>query len=155
VSSVRGAYIFDLDGTLCDCTPRARKYLEDEGRDWDAFYTHCDEDDEIPDVCEMLVALRSRGFDILFVTGRRESCREATLKWLEQHFDKDIARTEHLFMRSAEDGFRDDYVSKMRNYNKYIKDKWHVLGVFEDRDQCVRAWRDIGLTCYQVADGAY
>jgi acid phosphatase class B len=155
VSSVRGAYIFDLDGTLCDCTPRARKYLEDEGRDWDAFYAHCDEDDEIPDVCEMLVALRSRGFDILFVTGRRESCREATLKWLEQHFDKDIARTEHLFMRSAEDGFRDDYVSKMRNYNKYIKDKWHVLGVFEDRDQCVRAWRDIGLTCYQVADGAY
>ena len=155
MSSVRGAYIFDLDGTLCDCTPRARKYLEDGGKNWDEFYTHCDEDDEIPDVCEMLVALRSRGFDILFVTGRRESCREATLKWLEQHFDKDIARTEHLFMRSAEDGFRDDYVSKMRNYNKYIKDKWHVLGVFEDRDQCVRAWRDIGLTCYQVADGAY
>lgn len=155
MSSVRGAFIFDLDGTLCDCTPRARKYLEDEGRDWDAFYTHCDEDDEISDVCELLAALRSRGFDILFVTGRRESCRDATLKWLEQHFDKDIANTEHLFMRSAEDGFRDDYVSKMRNYNKYIKDKWHVLGVFEDRDQCVRAWRDIGLTCYQVADGAY
>lgn len=154
-NAIRCAYIFDLDGTLCDCSPRAKRYLEDGGQNWEEFYAHCEEDEEISDVCWILNDLAKMGYDILFVTGRRESCRASTLKWLEQHFNKEVANTEHLFMRSPEDGHREDYVTKCRNYNQHIKDKWHVLGVFEDRDQCVRAWRDLGLTCYQSAYGAY
>lgn len=153
--SKRGAFIFDLDGTLCDCAPRVKKYLEDGGLDYEAFYQHCEEDAEYYDVCQLCCDLQKIGWDILFVTGRRESCRQATLQWLEQHISKDVAKSEHLFMRSAEDGFREDYVSKVRNYNQYIKDKWHVVGVFEDRGQCVRAWRDLGLTCYQVREADY
>ena len=36
-----------------------------------------------------------------------------------------------------------------------IKDKYDVIGVFEDRDSCVKMWRALGLTCFQVADGSY
>ena len=151
---MRGAYIFDLDGTLCDCEPRVKKYLDGKD-DWEAFYAHCDEDWPHWEVCEVLTSLWRAGFDILFVTGRRESIREATLAWLKEQFGEIIADTNHLFMRSAEDGHRADYVSKIRNYNQHIKDKWTVRGVFEDRDQCVTAWRDLGLRCYQVAWGAY
>ena len=154
--ALRGAFIFDLDNTLCDCTPRAKKYLDEWGeKDWDNFYLHCEEDYEIFDVCLVMNALAKQGFTILFVTGRRESCREATLQWLNDHGYGDLAVSEHLFMRSAEDGHRPDYVTKMRNYNEHIKEKWHVIGVFEDRYECVRAWRDAGLTCFQVADGDY
>ena len=149
------AFIFDLDGTICDAVPRYRKYIEDQGEDYENFYKHVEEDDEHFDVCCVLRALANAGFDILFVTGRREGTRDATLEWIESHLGADIANSSHLFMRSAEDGHRSDYVSKCRNYNTYIKDKWHVMGVFEDRDQCVRAWRDLGLRCYQVADGCY
>ena len=151
---MKGAYIFDLDGTLCDATPRYKKYIEGQDN-WDEFYVHCDEDDAHFDVCEIVDALYEAGFDILFVTGRRESAREATLKWLNEAFGPNVAKSEHLFMRSAKDGFCADYASKCRNYREYIKDKWTIRGVFEDRDQCVRAWRDLGLRCYQVADGCY
>lgn len=150
----KGAFIFDLDGTLCDCTPRVKKYLNGND-DWEGFYEHCDEDYSIDAVCVILEALYWKGYDILFVTGRRESCRENTLKWLREHFNEQIADTNKLFMRSAEDGHRADYVTKIKNYNKYIRDKWYVLGVFEDRDSCVYAWRDLGLQCFQVADGTY
>ena len=27
--------------------------------------------------------------------------------------------------------------------------------ITEDGDQCVRMWRDLGIQCFQVADGAY
>lgn len=149
------AFIFDIDRTLSDCTERAKRYLADTPKDLDAFYQHCDEDDEIFDTGWVLKALHQFGFEILFVTGRPESLRKPTLRWLESRYGKEIANTKHLFMRSVEDGHRADYVTKMRNYNTFIKDKWHIVGVFEDRDQCVRAWRDIGLTCYQVNYGNF
>lgn len=150
------AYIFDLDGTLADNMPRVQKYLLDrEEADWDSFYKHCDEDYWIISVCAIAVALWEKGYDILFVTGRRESCREETLKWIEKNLGKELAVSDHLFMRTAEDGHREDYVSKVRNYRKNIQGKWDVWGVFEDRNQCVRAWRDLGLKCFQVDDGGY
>lgn len=151
---MKSAFIFDLDGTLCDATPRYKKYVED-CKNWEEFYAHCDEDDPQWTVCLVLRALRKSGFDILFVTGRRESARKATLKWIEEYLGKDVAISEHLFMRSAEDGFCEDYVTKCRNYREHIKDKWSICGVFEDRGQCVKAWRDLGLRCYQVQDGSY
>lgn len=151
----RGAFIFDLDGTLCNSTERAEKYLSGEEKDWDGFYRDVDKDGEISSVVSVAVALFKAGWDILFVTGRPESCREKTLKWIREHMPDEIANTEHLFMRSAEDGFRADYVTKTRNYRNNIEGKWWIGGVFEDRDQCVRAWRDLGLQCYQVDYGAY
>lgn len=150
------AYIFDLDGTLCDNQPRVQKYLLDKDEaDWNAFYDHCGEDGFIAPTCSIAVALFNRGFDILFVTGRRESCRKDTLKWISDNLGPEMAISEHLFMRTAEDGHREDYVCKMRNYHQHIEHKWGVWGVFEDRNQCVRAWRDLGLQCYQVDDGGY
>ena len=149
------AYIFDIDGTLCDSEKRATQFLSGDVKDWDSFYDHCDTDEEIRPVCEVLAALANQGFDILFVTGRPESCRAKTLEWLEEHFGKNIADSSKLFMRSPEHGYRADYVSKARNYDTHILGKWKVLGAFEDRDQCVRMWRDLGIQCFQVADGAY
>ena len=152
---MKDAFIFDLDGTLCDCTPRVNKYLKEDNKDWDAFYKHCEEDKPIDNTVAILRVLANAGYDILFVSGRRESTRENTLQWLKNNNMADVAISEHLFLRGAEDGFRADYVCKMRNYNNHIKGKWKILGVFEDRHECVRAWRDVGLTCYQVAEGNY
>ena len=151
---MKGAYIFDLDGTLCDCTPRVKKYLDGKD-DWEGFYAHCEDDYSIDEVCDVLVALSEMNFDILFVTGRRESTRQATLSWLRERFGDKVADSSKLFMRSAKDGHCADYVSKVRNYREHIEGKWAVRGVFEDRSECVRMWRDLGLKCFQVDWGEY
>ncbi len=153
---MKNAYIFDLDGTLADNQPRVEKYLLDkDDADWESFYAHCGEDTVITQVATIAVALYLRGFDILFVTGRRESCRKETLAWISCWLGAELADTNRLFMRTAEDGHREDYVCKVRNYRKNIEGKWNIWGVFEDRNQCVRAWRDLGLKCFQVDDGGY
>ena len=154
-TGLKYAYIFDLDGTLCDSEERAEKFLSGDVKDWDSFYDNCDKDEEIRPVCEVLASLANQGFDILFVTGRPESCREKTLEWLKEHFGKNIADSSKLFMRLPEHSYRADFVSKARNYDTYILGKWKILGAFEDRDQCVRMWRDLGIQCFQVAYGAY
>lgn len=50
---------------------------------------------------------------------------------------------------------RPDYVIKREIYEREIKDKYDVIGVFEDRQRCVDMWRALGLTCFQVAPGDY
>ena len=50
---------------------------------------------------------------------------------------------------------RPDWQVKREIYEREIKDKYNVIGVFEDRQQCVDMWRSLGLTCFQVAKGDY
>lgn len=44
---------------------------------------------------------------------------------------------------------------KKEIYEKYIKGKYNVMGVFDDRDRVVEMWRSIGLTCFQVDYGKF
>ena len=57
-------------------------------------------------------------------------------------------------MRSTEDN-RKDAVVKREIYDNWIKDKYNVLAVFDDRNQCVDMWRGLGLTCLQVDYGNF
>lgn len=57
-------------------------------------------------------------------------------------------------MRPADDN-RDDALVKYELFNKYVRDNYDVLGVFDDRNRVVDMWRRIGLTCYQVAEGDF
>jgi hypothetical protein len=52
-------------------------------------------------------------------------------------------------MRKTDDN-RCDSIVKEEIYNEYIKDKYNVLAVFDDRDRVVDMWRRIGLPTYQV-----
>lgn len=36
-----------------------------------------------------------------------------------------------------------------------IKDKYNVLGIFDDRQQVVDMWRSLGLKCFQVEPGNF
>ena len=51
--------------------------------------------------------------------------------------------------------FRKDFIIKKEIYEKFIKPKYEVLFVLEDRDQAVKMWREEGLTCLQVAPGNF
>lgn len=147
------AYIFDIDGTIADCSHRLH-FIAGEHKDWDAFYTACKNDRAIPDVVCLLRLLIAHNVAILFITGRPQRISDQTERWLIEVADYKLSLDSCIKMRKDGD-HRPDYVVKREIYEQEIKDKYDVIGVFEDRDSCVKMWRELGLTCFQVADGSY
>ena len=130
--------ICDIDGTLAD--NELRHY-----RDYDLV----EEDSLIVPVWEALKDL-SAGRQVFMITGRPDSHREETTKWLHKNnvpFNK-------LFMRKTGD-HQPDYKAKKEIYFREIFGKYKVRLVLEDRDQVVKMWRELGLTCFQVAEGDF
>jgi hypothetical protein len=158
------AYIFDIDGTLANCSQRLHFILPAKedligdidldkiAPDWESFYKDCVNDKPILPVVNLAYTLKESHQDLIFVTGRPEKYMEETMDWLCNYLDTDCVT---LMMRENGD-HRPDYIVKKEIYEKYIKPYYEVIdGVFEDRKQCVDMWRSLGLTCYQVADGNY
>lgn len=133
------AYIFDIDGTLAKMNGRSP---------YD--YTRVSEDSLNEHVANILDSLVKTGAHIIICSGRQASCRTETSDWLAQN---DITY-HNLLMRSTDDK-RKDSIVKEELYNEHIKGKYNVLGVFDDRDQVVELWRNLGLTCFQVDYGAF
>lgn len=160
-------YIFDIDGTLADCSHRLHYILPPDASelqsiedldkfqpDWESFYKDCVNDKPIQPVLVLLLNLLQSGAKIIFVTGRPCKYMNETIQWLKKYTESDVRG---LYMRQNGD-HRPDFVIKKEIYEKHIKPHLGmnaIAGVFEDRKQCVDMWRSLGLTCYQVADGDY
>ncbi|MFF8352131.1 hypothetical protein ACF063_01630 [Streptomyces chartreusis] len=75
--------VFDLDNTLAD-TAHRQPFLERRPRDWDAFFAAAPQD---PPIEEGVAMARASGeeCEVVYLTGRPERCRRATLDWLAAH----------------------------------------------------------------------
>jgi predicted kinase len=98
---------------------------------------------------------------LIFMSGRDETCRAETVAWLAEHVCGDDETDEQglpdwvsLYMRPEGDT-RKDSIVKLQLFNEHIRDAYTVLHVWDDRDQVVRMWRELGLTVFQVAEGAF
>lgn len=88
---------------------------------------------------------------IILMSGRDEGrSRLSTEQWLAKH----NVPYDALYMRPAGDT-RKDTIVKTELYNTHIKDKYTVDFCLDDRDQIVKLWRGLGLTCFQVAPGDF
>ena len=96
-------------------------------------------------------AMHAAGHQVLFCSGRTDGCRPATEKWLAEHVGVPHAG---LFMRSRGDQ-RKDSIVKREIFDRHIRHAWQVVAVFDDRQQVVDAWRELGLTVFQVAPGNF
>ncbi|GAA3276468.1 AAA family ATPase [Dactylosporangium vinaceum] len=96
-------------------------------------------------------AMHAAGHEIVFCSGRSDDSREATEAWLAEHVGVPYRA---LFMRQFGDVRRDSVV-KAEIFEKEIRSRYHVIGVFDDRQQVVRMWRALGLTVFQVAEGDF
>jgi phosphoglycolate phosphatase-like HAD superfamily hydrolase len=75
--------VFDLDNTLAD-TAHRQHFLERRPRDWDGFFAAAPADP--PLAAGVALALEQAGeCEIVYLTGRPERCRRATLGWLAAH----------------------------------------------------------------------
>lgn len=134
------AIICDLDGTLC---------LFKHHRDpYDASTCL---NDLVNHPVRIIIESLNKSHDIIFVSGRESKYQPQTVDWIGRYLRlKEWA----LFMRATDDN-RKDSIVKQEIYDQFIKDKYDIEFVLDDRDQVVEMWRANGLTCLQVAEGNF
>lgn len=134
------AVMVDIDGTVA---LHAGRDVYDE--------TRVSEDLPNRPVILAVRAMHAAGYQVVFMSGRSEACRNDTADWLDQHVA--IGPTP-LFMRAAGDS-RKDAVIKLELFDAHVRDVYRIVLVWDDRKQVVDMWRSLGLTVAQVAEGNF
>jgi predicted kinase len=145
--------IVDIDGTLAHMNGRSPYDWERVGED--AI------DRAVLDILNTyswtspLLANRMQT-DIIIISGRKLLARTETKKWLKKY---DVPY-KALYMRpedAVDENGKDlkDTVVKRALFDKYIRDKYQVLFVLDDRQVVVDQWRAMGLKCLQVQPGDF
>lgn len=136
------AVIVDIDGTVA--------LHEGVRNPYDTTRYHLDKPN-IPVINAIHDECYANGKRILFVSGRDAKFRKVTEDWL---YDNVRVSIEGLFMRPEGDTRRDDIV-KLELFDNHIRGEYNISRVYDDRNRVVKAWRSIGLTVFQVAEGDF
>lgn len=134
-----GAILVDVDGTVAQMDGRGP-------HDYHLVKTDKPRDA----VIRAVHAAYDAGINIVFVSGRPESCRADSAAWLRHEFPFPF----RLFMRETGD-HRKDYTVKLEIFNREIRSQYHALWAYDDRQQVVDMYRSIGLDVFQVAPGSF
>jgi hypothetical protein len=134
----RFAVVVDVDGTIAIRGERSPY-------DW-----HRVGEDTPNEPIVRLVQQLALTCEVIYVSGRDERGRDDTSQWI---FER-VGVEGPLFMRGRDDNRPDAEVKKSIYLNE-IKPGFDVWLVLDDRNQTVAMWREIGLTCLQVANGDF
>lgn len=142
--------IFDIDGTLADCTHR-RQFIACKPKNWAAFESGQSADGVLTRTRDTLMDFVKAGVKIILCSGRNDHTKTQTIEWLNRHeipFDD-------IYMRKSKDT-RQDYIVKEELLDQLIADGYDdIIMVFDDRQQVVDMWRRRGLIVHQVAEGDF
>lgn len=150
-NSLPDCIIVDIDGTLAKMKDRGpfdeNKVYQDEVRKHVLFT-----------IMSLLIA--NPELKIFIFSGRSTACEDETIRWIQDkcglgvsnnlNLDetKDYDYEVELHMRVEGDRRRDSLV-KRDLYNLYVKDKYNVIVVFDDRPQVIReCWKDLNLPVF-------
>jgi predicted kinase len=135
--------LVDIDGTVAKMNGRY-------AFDWDRV----GEDLPKENIIRLVKTLKEAGNTIIFFSGRDEISKNLSREWICEYFNWKLTDFQ-LFMRKNKDQRKDSDV-KFELFNEYIKDKYFVEFVLDDRQQVVDMWRrKLGLTCLQVDYGDF
>lgn len=138
--SLPRAVMVDIDGTVA---------IHGSRDPYDTSRYH--EDTANAPVVAAVRAMARAGHEVVFCSGRDEDFRDVTEQWIDKHVR---IPWRALYMRPPGDKRRDDVV-KLELFDTHIRDAWNVTCVFDDRARVVGAWRSVGLTVFQVAEGNF
>jgi len=122
--------------------------------DFDAWDRAAMGDTLIEPVATVISALRhvlGRTVNFLFLTARGEGGRPETEEWLKLHHLFRPDRGDILLMREP-DCMEKDTVLKPRILRKFMSEGHEILFAFDDRGLVTKAFRDMGVFVFQVAD---
>jgi hypothetical protein len=135
----RRVVIVDIDHTISDAAWRDPLIGQ-----WDDYYREQDYDRPIEFVADLVRTL-SVERDVVAVTARPEAVLVATIRWLSGH----SIPVDNIYMRPADD-YRTSPEVKCDLIRKNFPDLKDIDFVLEDRDDCVAAYRQMGLNVLQV-----
>ena len=145
----KGFVLCDLDGTLADTTHR-QHFVEQEPKDWDGFFRAMGDDPVRVDVLQQIVELWGAGHPLVFVSGRPETYRGATERWLQTVTPWVVP---FVFMRRAGD-HRPDTVVKAEMLRTYWPDTSWIHCVLDDRPSVIReVWQAAGIQVIDCGNG--
>lgn len=142
--------VFDLDGTLALGAHREH-FLARQPKDWDSWHAACTADAPCKPVVAALWAHMLAGHRVEIWTGRSDKVRVETVAWFDLF---GVPSAMLMRMRPAGDHQPDVDLKRAWLYEARKNGGAPVL-VYDDRDRVVEMWRSEGVTCFQVAPGAY
>lgn len=133
------AILVDIDGTLAHIDGDNPRSPYDASRAME---------DVLDDAVSVLASMcYQHGYRVIILTGRHSGHLQVTKDWLAA---KGVEYDE-IHCRDEEDT-RADYIVKRELFEQYVKDKYNVKFVVDDRPQVCRMWRSLGLKTLQVGD---
>lgn len=134
------AILVDIDGTLADHESVRNVY----------DYTKVFDDKPHEDIIRSVQLEAASGTKIIIMSGREDSCKEDTLRWLEKH----NVPHDGLFMRSSGDS-RPDWIIKDDLVRDNIMDNYYIDYCLDDRNSVVDHHRQNGYRVRQVRPGDF
>lgn len=144
------AVIFDLDGTIA---------LRDKGPTGRDPYDMTRVSEDAPNMPVITMARLvhtnaspAEDVALIFVSGRDESARKDTVKWLDRFFEPGF----YLYMREENDMRPDETIKFL--LLQHLRETWDIIAAFDDRNRVVDMWRANEVPCFQVCsreDGAF
>ena len=167
---MKNTIIFDLDGTIALVDKRREvSKLPDGKMNWDEWFNPSNiklDEPNIP-VIKMAQLFAEDGFNIVILSGRSDKTILTTKSWLTRNrvpFHKLVMRPDKFKEDSwpivkgnpatKEMRFMSDEILKKEMLDTFINID-EVFLVVDDRQKVVDMWRDLGLTCVQVAPGDF
>lgn len=92
---------------------------------------------------------------MLIWSARDEIVRKQTLVWLQTHLLPGHNFDAILTMRPKNTSTPDDVLKASWLSAMPDADRTRLMGIFDDRDKVVAMWRNLGVTCLQVAPGDF
>jgi phosphoglycolate phosphatase-like HAD superfamily hydrolase len=136
LTSSRPLAVFDIDGVLADVRHRLH-HLEARPQRWERFFRSADRDPLLVEGAERLRAALA-DHDVVYVTGRPESTRSLTERWLARHG----LPTGPLVMREDDDDRPARYLK--RDVLRRLSEHRQIASVLDDDPAVVRMLAEDG-----------
>lgn len=128
-ADLRPLAVFDIDGVLADVRHRLR-HVEHSPKDWVAFFAAA-VNDPLLEQGALLCRESARDCEVVYVTGRPETCRADTVAWLAAH----QLPEGRLSMRAARDR-RPARQAKLELLSRLARDRVVAVVVDDDGQVC-------------------
>lgn len=158
--------VFDIDGTLVNCSHRLHHILKDK-KDWESFYRGIPNDKPIEWVLNILYSIYAdcnTHHSIVLATARNVKYKSETVDYFiknnifsPEQLDNalDMPSSIPLYMRGKND-LRPDVIVKSEMFDAIEHDYARKIDLaFEDRSRIVNMIRARGTPCFQVAEGDF